>query len=186
MFWEVKEFWFENRERFSRFVPVLIALLLIILVMWLAFPNVLTIIALLLVLILIGSFSAIFYLFFGPIFELITFVTVIAAYISNFWGAAFVGVSSILLSRYMHEKVDIKTVPYIIAIIITALFVSTFSSSDITWIGILAFILNNVLIFIMYVFSGTNPFYIGPTVLLNGLLNILLFLRLAPFLVGKV
>ena len=188
MFWEVKEFWFENRERFFRFLPVLIALLVAILILLAFFPDLLKILVILLILIAIGSFSTIFYLFFGPIFELITFVTVVAAYLAGFWGAAFVGVGSILASRYIHGKVDIKMVPYVISIVITAFFVAVLASFGfgIAWVGILAFILNDLLVFGIYVFSGTSPSRIGPTLIMNGLLNIVLFARVAPYLVGKV
>jgi len=182
MFWEVKEYWYENKQRLIRFLPFLIGAFVFLIIAFAIAPKALATLGLLFILILIGAISAIVYVFFGPIFELITFVTVIAGYIAGFWGAAFTGIASILLSRHLHGETDVKVVPYLIAIVITAGFVASFASQDIRTVGILAFLLNNALIFILYALSGTPTWWIGPAVIVNAIFNIMLFVRLAPFL----
>ena len=179
LLWEAKEYWLENKERFKKFLPILGIALVLLLIMLVVFNALFLKLMVIILLVLIGTASTIIYLRFGPVFDLITFVAVIATYTLGFWSAIAVGLGSIALSRYIHNDAGMRMIPYLLSMVVTIVVVFALRGLDIRVIGILAFIINNALVFGFFVLSGTNPNIIGGTVLFNALFNIVLFLEFA-------
>lgn len=186
MFWRLRELWLENREGIKAHTPWIVAGALAIVLLIMAFESLFAKIAIVLILLAIGSFSAVSHIWFGPILDLITFVTVLATYMTGFWGALVVGVGSVIVSRTIRDEMNIKTVPYVIAIAAIALMSSLLVSADIRIVGVVAFIVHTVIVLFLFTMTGTPPVFIGVALLINALFNILLFLRLAPYVIRVI
>lgn len=129
---------------------------------------------------IIGLYKAFFYI---PIeIELVSLGTILCTLSFGLKEGILVAVLGSLLAAVVNGTISYLTIPMVIGYIFMAFITPMFSGLGVAFGGIVVVLLTNILIFIIYQIMGYDLFSNIVFSVSNIIWNLLLFLRLAPFL----
>ena len=136
-------------------------------------------------LIVLASLSTIYFNWVSaPVnFELVKISTIVVAYTNGIFAGLIVGVLSTIAGKILIGRIDEKLPVSVAAISCLAVLAGVFSSADITVLGIALTGLYNIALFGISMASGGDFGWNFPYEATNFAINLVLFTRIAPFLV---
>ena len=139
----------------------------------------------LIVLILLASFSTFYFNFINaPVnFELVKLVTISVAYSQGVVAGLIVGILSTILGKVLIGRIDEKLPIAVAAISVIAVLAGVFSGASIVVLGIILVAIYNIAMFSVSMATGGDFGWNLPYEGTNFFINFILFTRVAPFLV---
>jgi hypothetical protein len=113
-------------------------------------------------------------------FELCTLVTVLTSIHYGVATGSAIGVTSITLGLILSKNIDVGILVSIVGFIIIANISSFFSLQDVFFAGMISTIVYDTLLVSFYYFTGSDTFKLLSYLLTHVLINIAIFLWLAP------
>lgn len=136
-------------------------------------------------LIVLASLSTIYFNWVSaPVnFELVKLSTIVVAYTHGIFAGLIVGILSTVAGKVLIGRIDEKLPVSVAAISCLAILAGVFSSTNITFLGIALTGLYNISLFGISMASGGDFGWNLPYEATNFAINLVLFTRIAPFLV---